>query len=105
MAHYVQLDVHTRFGPTDDVAAIFGRIAPRMHGLGWRLLGAWRPVMGDVSRLLLLFELDDVAHVAAVRQAVRDDETIRGAFLELTQVVEGETLHLLERLVPEYRPS
>jgi hypothetical protein len=28
----------------------------------------------------------------------------RGAFLELTEVVEGETLHLLERLIPEYQP-
>ena len=71
MKHYIQLNIRTRFGPTDDVAAIFARIAPRLASLGWRMLGAWRPVMGDVSQLLLLFELDDLAHVAKVRSEER----------------------------------
>ena len=98
--HYVQLNIRTRFGPTDEVAAIFGRIAPRLAALGWRMLGAWRPVMGDVSHLLVLFELDDLSHVANVRDAVRRDPEINAAFRELTALVEGEDLHLLERLVP-----
>jgi len=101
--HYIQLNIRTRFGPTDEVAAIFARIAPRMASLGWRMLGAWRPVMGDVSHLLLLFELDDLANVANVREAVRENPEINGAFLELMNLVEGEDLHLLERLAPEFR--
>jgi hypothetical protein len=101
--HYVQLNIRTRFGPTDKVAAIFARIAPRLASLGWRMLGAWRPVMGDVSHLLLLFELDDLAHVANVREAVRQDPEINGAFRELVELVEGEDLHLLERLASEFR--
>lgn len=103
MKHYVQLNIRTRFGPTDEVAAIFARIAPRLASLGWRMLGAWRPVMGDVSHLLLLFELDDLAHVANVREAVREDREINGAFRELMNLVEREDLHLLERLAPEFR--
>lgn len=103
MKHYIQLNIRTRFGPTDEVAAIFARIAPRMASLGWRMLGAWRPVMGDVSHLLLLFELDDLANVANVREAVRENPEINGAFLELMNLVEGEDLHLLERLAPEFR--
>lgn len=102
MKHYVQLNIRTRFGPTDEVAAIFARIAPRLASLGWRMLGAWRPVMGDVSHLLLLFELDNLAHVANVREAVREDAEINGAFRELMNLVEGEDLHLLERLAPEF---
>jgi hypothetical protein len=98
--HYIQLNIRTRFGPTDEVAAIFRRIAPRLAALGWRMMGAWRPVMGDVSHLLVLFELDDLAHVANVRNAVRQDPEINAAFRELTALVEGEDLHLLERLVP-----
>ena len=105
MKHYVQLNVRTRFGPTDEVAAIFARIAPRLAALGWRMLGAWRPVMGDVSHLLLLFELDDLAHVANVREAVREDGEVNAAFRELVKVVEGEDLQLLERLAPEYRAA
>ena len=105
MKHYVQLNIRTRFGPTDEVAAIFARIAPRLASLGWRMLGAWRPVMGDVSHLLLLFELDNLAHVANVREAVREDSEINGAFRELMNLVEGEDLHLLERLAPEFRSS
>jgi len=59
--------------------------------------------MGDVSHLLLLFELDDLANVANVREAVRENPEINGAFLELMNLVEGEDLHLLERLAPEFR--
>lgn len=105
MQHYVQLNIRTRFGPTDEVAAIFARIAPRLAALGWRMLGAWRPVMGDVSHLLLLFELDQLANVANVRAAVRQDGEINAAFRELLKLVEGEDLHLLERLAPEYRAA
>lgn len=103
MKHYVQLNIRTRFGPTDEVAAIFARIAPRLASLGWRMLGAWRPVMGDVSHLLVLFELDKLANVANVREAVRQDPEIEAAFRQLVEVVEGEDLHLLERLAPEFR--
>jgi len=99
--HYIiQLNIRTRFGPTDDVAAIFRGIAPRLNALGWKMMGAWRPVMGDVSHLLVLFELNDLANVANVRNAVREDPEINAAFLKLTALVEGEDLHLLERLVP-----
>jgi hypothetical protein len=100
-AHYIQLNIRTRFGATDEVATVFARISPRLASLGWRMLGAWRPVMGDVSHLLVLFELEDLGQVANVRNAVREDPQINAAFRELTALVEGEDLHLLERLVPQ----
>lgn len=102
MSYYVQIDVRTRFGSTDRAAEVFRRAAPRMAQLGWRLVGGWRPVVGDVNQLQLFFELDDVANVAQVRDAVRSDPEIVSAFEDLQPLVEGEAITLFERLLPEY---
>ncbi len=83
-------------GKWDDAKAVFDEVLPVFESNGWHRLQAFRPVIGDVSQLVLLFRLDSVAAASAVRDLTRTSPQIREAVTRLNSLVRDETLVLYE---------
>jgi hypothetical protein len=88
-----------RYGALERFEAAMARVVPAMVGEGWRLIGAFRHITGDVSQATHLWELPDADSLtAAPARAIAADASLLEDVAVLGEVITREELVFLEPL-------
>jgi hypothetical protein len=93
-----------KFGSVARFETAMERIVPAMEGQGWRLIGAYRPLSGDTSTAMHVWEIPDIDDPStAAGRAIAADPTLMEEVGVLTEVLVREELEFLTPL--SYNPS
>ena len=92
------------YGTVERFEAAMAEIVPAMAEQGWRLIGAFRNVTGDLLEVTHLWQLPDQASLSeAPARAFGAHPELLGRVGELSDILRGERLELLAPL--SYDPS
>jgi hypothetical protein len=94
---YAYANIKVKYGRLatfNEAMAIVKRV---MESHGWRLIGAWSTVAGDLHEVHDLWEVDDANAVPAGFAAAYEHPEFVAAVAQLSEVVDRETLTLLTK--------
>jgi hypothetical protein len=91
---YLQASVKLRAGKLQDFVSLLNTLVPVVGKHGWKLLGSYASVVGRLNTVVDLWELPNEAAV----QAALSDAEMQKYGARISEIVEDETLALLNRL-------
>ena len=91
---YLQASLKLRAGKLQDFVSLLNSLTPVLGKHGWKLLGSYVSVVGRLNTVVDLWELPNEA---AIQAPVTDSEIAKYA-LRIAEIVEDETLTLLNKL-------
>ncbi len=94
MPVYMLANITFKYGLAAEVAAIVGELVPLLERRGWKLVGAYQPIIGDFGHILDVWELESADDVGRVLAEVSADPEFTAIAAKLTGLVENETLEI-----------
>jgi hypothetical protein len=94
---YMQATLKLRYGTHTQFAAALARMVPALEREGWRLLGAYRPLVGEFTEVIDVWELPSADAVRRGLAAAKQEQGFLEAALDVAACIEVEELQLLEK--------
>jgi len=91
---YLQASVKLRAGKLQDFVSLLNTLLPVVGKHGWKLLGSYASLVGRLNTVVDMWELPNEA---ALQAALSDAEMQKHA-ARISEIVEDETLALLNKL-------
>jgi hypothetical protein len=92
---YVYANVKVKYGQLPAFYEAMVTIKRMMEENGWKLVGAWSTVIGDLHEVHDMWEVEDANTVAAAFAAAYEDPEFVQAAAEVAAAAERETLSLV----------
>lgn len=92
---YVYANVKVKYGQLPAFYEAMVTIKRVMEENGWKLVGAWSTVIGDLHEVHDMWEVDDANTVPAAFAAAYEDPEFVQAAAEVAAAAERETLSLV----------
>jgi hypothetical protein len=85
-----------KYGTIHRFEDTMSRFVPAMVAQGWRLLGAYRSITGDVSQAIHVWEIPEAESLlTAPPKALAEFRELLAAVEEFVEIIERESLRLL----------
>jgi NIPSNAP len=97
MAVFVLATMKVKYGQLPRLSEAMAKLVPIMEERGWRLLGAYSPVVGDLTQVVDLWELPDANAVGEGLFAALGHEGYPEIAAVLSDVVETEVLQVVAK--------
>ena len=94
MSVYLIARIKLRYGQIEPFAATMSRLVPLMEKHGWKLLGSYRHLIGDIHEFLNIWEIADANAVTAGWAAAAGEPEFPSIYAELSEEVVTEEVHL-----------
>jgi hypothetical protein len=94
---YVYANVKVKYGGLPVFNEAMVTVKRVMEENGWRLIGAWSTIIGDLHEVHDLWEIDDANNVAAAFAAAYQVPEFVQAAEQIATVADRETLSLLTK--------
>ena len=94
---YVYANVKVKYGRLPAFYEAMVTIRRVMEENGWKLVGAWSTVIGDLHEVHDMWEVEDANTVPAAFAAAYEDPEFVQAAAEVAAVAERETLSLVRK--------
>jgi len=91
---YLQASIKLRAGKLQDFVSMLNSLTPVVSKHGWKLVGSYASVVGRLNTVVDLWELPNEAAV----QAALSDAELQKYGSRISEIVEDETLTLLNKL-------
>ncbi len=94
---YLYANVKVKYGKLPEFNATMAEVVPIMERRGWKLIGAWSTIFGDIHEVHDIWEVSDANAVPATLSEVVTD----AGFIEhagaLSEQIDREVLGLLAK--------
>jgi hypothetical protein len=94
---YVYANVKVKYGKLGAFNDAMVTVKRVMEANGWRLLGAWMTLIGDLHEVHDLWEVPDANAVPTAFAAAYEDPDFVHALEQLAEIADRETLSLLTK--------
>ena len=94
---YVHANVKVKYGRLAAFNEAMITVKRVMESHGWRLVGAWMTLIGDLHEVHDLWEVDDANAVPAALAAAAEDPDFAAAVEQLSAIADREVLSLLTK--------
>ena len=97
MPAYCVARIKIRYGKIPEFIAAMERLVPIMEEKGWKLLGAYQTVIGNIHEAYDIWELPDANAVGAGLAAAAQDVKFHELMPDLVDAIESESLTLVAK--------
>jgi hypothetical protein len=96
---YLQARVQLKYGKLGEFMKQMETIVPMLESKGWKLIGSWHTLVGNLAEVVDLWEVDDANHVAMeiIDQVNGVDQAFSAAYPALFDLIDVETLSLMRK--------
>ena|SRR5579875_647381 len=94
---YVYANVKVKYGQLPAFHEAMVTVKRVMESHGWRLVGAWNTLIGDLHEVHDLWEVEDANTVPSAFAAAYEDPDFLKAVEQLSAVADRETIQLLAK--------
>jgi hypothetical protein len=94
MSLFVQARLQLHYGKSLQFYEAMAQVVPAAERSGWRLVGSWQNISGDLHEVLDLWEVPDANAVPATLMALATDPSMGPVLEQLSQAVIREELTL-----------
>lgn len=95
MAFYVKTKVELKFGQNTGFNEVLADLVPFLGNHGWTLLYGLQSLVGDLTEILHLWEVDDINHIPAGLEAVFSDVELGKQLARLPDFINKETMQIM----------
>jgi NIPSNAP protein len=94
---YLLSKIKLRYGQLGAFNEAMAKAKPIVEQRGWKLVGAWSTVIGDLNEVHDIWEIEDANAVGAVMSSAFQDAEFRGIAAQFAAQVEEEILTVLTK--------
>ena len=94
---YVYANVKIKYGQLAAFNAVMITVKRVMEANGWKLVGGWTTLVGDLHEVHDVWEVEDANVVPAALAAASQDPDFVQAATDLSKIVEREVLSLVTK--------
>jgi len=95
MTYYVTTKVTLKFGQNAGFNESMAQLAPAMAVHGWKLLYGLQPLIGDVTEVLHIWQIDKFDDIANGLNSAFSDAKLGANFAKLPAFMQGEILQIM----------
>ena len=95
MPVYLLATLKAKYGQIDRFSEVMKTLVPVMEAEGWKLVGAYQAIIGDLTQVVDLWELPDANAVGAGLAAAAASAGFDDIAAALAEVVEEEVLQVM----------
>jgi hypothetical protein len=92
---YMQARIQLQYGMVARFNAAMARLVPLMEARGWKLVGSWNTVVGDLHEVLDIWEVRDLNHVGEAMSTVVTDAGFPEIGAELAATIRTEVTSIM----------
>ena len=86
-----------KYGTLARFSEIMSAFVPAMEAQGWQLLGSYRSLIGDLTEVVNVWRVDDANASIQGRLDARKNPETAAVMAQLSEVVDGEVISLMEK--------
>jgi hypothetical protein len=94
---YLYARVKLKYGQLPAFNATMAELRPLVEKRGWKLVGAWSTVIGDINEVHDIWEIADANAVGSVLTATAAEPDFRAVAARLPEQVDEEVLTVLTK--------
>lgn len=94
---YLHSKIKLRYGQLGAFNDAMAEAKPIVEEHGWKLVGAWSTVIGDLNEVHDIWEIKDANAVGAVMRSAFGDPAFRAVAAQFAEHIEEETLTVLTK--------
>ena len=98
MKHFIQTNLTLKYGSVPRFVEDMATIVPFLASHGWTLAGAYSPIVGDLSHIIHLWELENLDCIPAAMTAIQSTPDIVAVVERLADYVVEERLQLVAKM-------
>jgi hypothetical protein len=95
MGTYVLATLRVKYGQLERLSDAMKKLVPIMEEQGWKLVGAYSPIVGDFKQVIDIWEVPDANAAAEGLFAAWNREDFPEVMAVLSEVVEEEVLQIV----------
>lgn len=95
MAYYVKTQVELKFGQNEGFNEVLSHLVPFLAGHGWTLVYGLQALVGDLTEILHLWEVEDITAIPAGLNAAFADPELGKQLAKLPNLMNKETLQIM----------
>lgn len=95
MAFYVKTKVDLKFGQNAGFNEVLSELVPFLGNHGWKLVYGLQALVGDLTEILHLWEVEDFADIATGLNAAFSDPELGKSLARLPEFMNSETLQIM----------
>ena len=92
---YLYAKVQLKYGKMAEFNETMAVVVPLMEEKGWKLVGAWSPIFGDIHEVHDIWEVPDANAVPATLAQLAEDAGFAEHFAALSEQIDREVLSLV----------
>jgi hypothetical protein len=89
---YVQARVQLKYGKLAAFNDTMARLVPIFEQRGWKLIGAWSTIVGDLHEVIDIWEVQDANTIGEAMMSASEDEAFQLIAAELPDEINVEVL-------------
>ena len=90
-------NVKLKYGKLPEFNETMAALVPIVEQKGWKLIGSWSPIFGDIHEVHDLWEVPDANSVPTTLAELAEDAGFVELFQALTEQIDRETLSLVAK--------
>ena len=94
---YLHAKVQLKYGRLPEFNETMAAVVPLMEAKGWKLVGSWSPIFGDIHEVHDLWEVPDANAVPATLAELAEDAGFGEHFAALSDQIDREVLSLVAK--------
>jgi len=94
---YLHAKVQLKYGKLLEFNETMAQVVPVMEQTGWKLVGAWSTIFGDIHEVHDIWEVPDANAVPASLAELAGDAGFGELFQALTEQIDREVLSLVTK--------
>ena len=94
---YLYAKVRLKYGKLLEFNETMAAVVPLMEQKGWKLVGAWTTIFGDIHEVHDIWEVPDANAVPATLAELAADDGFGEHFAALTEQIDREVLSLVAK--------
>jgi len=95
MAYYVRTDVSLKLGRSQGYNEMMDRLIPVMARYGWRFVIGLQPMVGDFTKLLHVWEVDEFDDIRRGLEGCAADPEARAILTPMPELLHTEELSVM----------
>jgi len=94
---YLYAKVRLKYGKLLEFNETMAAVVPMMEQKGWKLVGAWSTIFGDIHEVHDIWEVPDANAVPATLAQLAEDAGFAEHFAALSEQIDREVLSLVAK--------
>ena len=95
MSFYVYANVKLKYGKGPEFNETMARVKPLFEARGWKLIGGWQTVVGDLNEVHDLWEIEELNVIPTAMASAFEDPEFASIAAALMDQVEREVISVV----------